>query len=306
MIDLDFIKIDQDKISKIKEKSIERIYKNEEMRIFVDESKLSRSFVYDHLSDFIRVLESKKNCSNCSGLSRCKTKGNCFDLEVELSKNQTYLKFNECKLLRKRRLISDKFIICDALKEAFDYELKDCALFFKEDRKSVLKTLATIIKEDSNSGVYIYGEEGIGKSFLLSCFAKYIVSRRQGHFVYIDCELFIPSMVQASFNKNKDDFNDDLELLKTVEYLFLDNFAQEEKNDFSKESIIYEILKYRNEHKLPTYFASIYSLNDLYKAYRTPKSGNYKTRDIINLIETNANICEITTSSKIAKGIFNK
>ena len=304
MLDLDFIKIDQEKIKKIKEKSIERIYKDEEMRIFVEENNLSKSFVYDHLSDFIRVLESRKNCKNCQGLKFCKTNGNCLDIEVDLRSNRTTLFLSECKSLRKRRLIADKFIICHANKEAFDYELKECASFFKEDRKLVLKELATIIKENSNQGIYIYGDEGIGKSFLLSVLSKYIVTRRKGHYLYIDLRNFIPSMVQQSLYKDKASFNEDLELLKTIDYLFLDNFGEEEKNDFSKESIICEVLNYRKEHNLPTYFTSRYSLNDLYKAYRTPKSGNFKTIDIISYIESTCKIVNIPTSSKIAKGIF--
>ena len=125
MLDLDFIKIDEEKIAKIKNKSIDRIYEDEEMRIFVEENFLSRSFVYEHLSDFIRALESKKNCKNCLGLNNCKSKGNCLDLDVDLKKNQTSLRITECKFLKKRRMIADKFIICEATKEAFEYELKE-------------------------------------------------------------------------------------------------------------------------------------------------------------------------------------
>lgn len=306
MLDLDFIKIDQDKIAKIKEKSIDRVYKDEEMRIFVEENKLPRSFVYDHLSNFIRVLDSRKNCKNCPGLKYCKTNGNCLDMELDLRNNRTNLYLSECKLLRKRRLISNKFILCHANEEAFDYELKECSNYFKEDRKLVLKEMATIIKENSNQGIYIYGDEGIGKSFLLSVFSKYIVTRRKGHFLFVDLKSFIPSMVQQSIYKDKEGFNEDLELLKSIDYLFLDNFGEEEKNDFSKESIICEVLNYRKENNLPTYFASQHSLNDLYKAYRTPKSGNFKTKDIISYIESTCKVVEIPTSSKIAKGIFEK
>ena len=164
--------------------------------------------------------------------------------------------------------------------------------------------MATIIKENSNRGIYVSGDNGIGKSFLLSCFSKYIVTRRKGHFVYIDMGSFIPSMVQQSLFKNKGGFIEDLELLKTVDYLFLDNFGQEVKNDFSKVSIVYEGLKYRKENNLPTYFASIYSIKELYKAYRTPKSGNYLTDEIVKFIESSCDIVSIPTTSIVAKSIF--
>ena len=38
-------------------------------------------------------------------------------------------------------------------------------------------------------------------------------------------------MVQQSLYKDKDGFNEDLELLKCIDYLFLDNFGEEEKNE---------------------------------------------------------------------------
>lgn len=306
MLELDFINIDQEKVRKIKDKAIERIYLDEEMRIFIEENKLPRSFIYENLSDFIKVLENRKLCKNCQGLKLCSKNGCSLDLEIDKINLRTNVTFSSCKLLRKRRNIYNKFIICSCDQECFDYELKDCTAFFKEDRKLILKTLATIIKENSNRGVYLYGEKGIGKSFLMGVFAKHLVNKREGHFVYIDARDFIPSMVRTSFNKDKEDFKEDLELLKTVDYLFIDNFGEEEKNDFSKESIILEVLTYRKDNSLPTYITSIHSISSLYSAYRTPKSGNYKTKDIISCIEETCEIVSLPTSSRIATGIFKK
>ena len=99
-------------------------------------------------------------------------------------------------------------------------------------------------------------------------------------------------------------FLDNMDLFKTVDYLFIDNFGEEEKNDFSKESIIFEILSYRKDNNLPTYFASIYSLNDLFTAYRTPKSGNNRPKELIDIISSTCSVINIPTSSKVATNIF--
>jgi primosomal protein DnaI len=305
MIELDFINIDQNKVDKIKQKSIDRIYQNEEMRVFINENNLSREFVYEHLSDFIKVLEDRNKCKNCRGLNSCSKKGFYFDLILNKRKLTTEVKYLQCKLIQKRLNVKRKFIICDVDYSNFDFELKDCALYFKEDRKLALSSLAKIIKENLNNCVYLYGEEGIGKTFIMSIFAKHLVNKRSGHFVYVNCKNLIPSMIESSF-KDKETFNEDLELLKTIDYLFLDNFGEEDKNDFSKESIIYEVLKERNEKSLPTYITSQYSPKDLFNAYRTPKSGNFKTKDIISFIESNSLIISIPTSGKIAQGIFKK
>ena len=305
MIELDFINIDQKKVNKIKEKSIDRIYQNQEMRNFIQENNLSRNFVYEHLSSFLKVLEDRQLCEKCNGLNSCPKKGYYFDLEIDKKRNQSNIVYLQCKLIKKRKKIKDKFIICDVDTSNFDYELKDCTSYFKEDRKSVLSNMAKIIKENLNTGLYIYGDKGIGKSFILSIFAKHLTKKREGHFVYVDCRNLIPSMIESSF-KDKDAFLDDLDLLKSVDYLFLDNLGEEDKNDFSKESIIYEVLKERKENNLPTYIASIYSPKELFNAYRTPKSGNFKTKDIISFIETTSLVINIPTSCKIAQGIFKK
>ena len=172
----------------------------------------------------------------------------------------------------------------------------------EEKIEKVFKTFKIFSR---NLGVILSGEKGIGKSFIMTIFAKHLVSRRKGHFVYVDARNLIPSMIELSF-KDKDAFLDDLDLLKTVDYLFIDNLGEEEKNDFSKESIIYEVLKERKDNNLPTYITSIYSLKDLFGAYRTPKSGNFKTKDIVSFIESTSTIINIQTSSKIASGIFKK
>ena len=303
MIDLDFINIDEEKIKKIKEKEIERIYKDDMMRVFIDENNIPRSFVHEHLSDFIKVLNSKNECKNCQGLKQCPTKGYCYDLDVNLRLNKTTIKFKQCEKIKNREKIKHRFIICNTDPSCFDYELKDCSSYFKDDRKLVLYNMAKIIKENLDCGIYIYGEKGIGKSFLLSIFAKHLVSRREGHFVYVDLRVLIPSLLEASF-KDKESFNEDMDLLKTVDYLFIDNFGEEEKNDFSKGSIILEILKYRQENNLPTYMASLYSPKELYSVYRTPKTGNFKTGDIVSLIESTSKVVNIPTTSKIASSIF--
>lgn len=303
MIDLDFIEIDEEKIKNIKDKNINRIYEDETMRIFINENKIPVEFVYNHLADFLKVLNDRNKCKLCQGLNSCPTKGFYFDLEVDLNKNRTQVKFLHCKLIKERNKIKDKFIICDTNPAFFDYELKDTLNYFKDDRKLAVAKLAKIIKEDLNSGIYIHGESGIGKSFILSIFAKHLIKRRNGHFVYINAKNIIPAMIEESF-KNKDSFLDDMDLLKTVDYLFIDNFGEENKNDFSKESIIFEVLNYRKDNNLPTYFSSIYSISELYKAYRTPKSGNYKTKEIIDIINSTCDIVNISTSSKVATNIF--
>lgn len=303
MLELDFIQIDEEKIKKIKDKNINRIYEDEEMRIFINENKLPVEFVYNHLADFIRVLDDKNKCKLCNGTKSCSTNGYQLDLEIDLKSNYSVIKYQRCKLIKNRYLIKDKFILCDTDISAFDYELKDTLTYFREDRKLVIANLAKIIKEELNTGIYIYGDSGIGKTFILSVFAKHIVNKRKGHYVYINAKNMIPSMIESSF-KDKNSFLDDLDLLKTVDFLFLDNFGEEDKNDFSKESIIYEVLNYRKENNLPTYIASIHSLSDLNKAYRTPKSGNFKTREIIDIITSTCSIVNIPTSSKVAKNIF--
>lgn len=303
MLELDFIEIDEEKIKKIKDKNINRIYENEEMRIFINENKIPVEFVYAYLSDFIKILDDKEKCKICQGVNKCKTKGYYFDLEVDIKRHFTNIKFLQCKLLQNRNKIKNKFIICDTDYSFFDYDLKDSLNYFKDDRKLAVAKMAKIIKEELNTGIYIYGQKGIGKSFILSVFSKLIVSKRDGHFVYINAKNAIPSMIEASF-KDKDAFLDDMDLFKTVDYLFIDNFGEEEKNDFSKESIIFEILSYRKDNNLPTYFASIYSLNDLFTAYRTPKSGNYRTKELIDIISSTCSVINIPTSSKVATNIF--
>lgn len=303
MIDFDFLNIDEEKISVIKNKNINRIYQNEEMRIFIEENKISRQFVYDHLSNFLKVIDDKNKCKFCLGLKECKTKGYTLDLNIDINNNSSSITYNQCKLIRKRKNIKKKFIICDTNEEYFDYDLKDTLNYFKDDRKNLIAKMATIIKENSNKSLYFYGQSGIGKSLLLTVFAKLIVSKRKGHYAYVDFKSLIPTMIEESF-RDKEQYESDLALLETVDYLFIDNFGEEEKNDFSKENIVLSVLNKRKENGLPTYIASSYSLDDLFKAYRTPKSGNYKTKDIVDIIKTTSEITEIPTSSKVAISIF--
>lgn len=127
---------------------------------------------------------------------------------------------------------------------------------------------------------YIYGKYGTGKTHFLYYVAnKYNLQDKS---VYV--ELFADSVrkVKEEMNSNS---KHTINLMATVDVLFIDDLGNEYTTEFITSDILQPIIDYRYLHKLPTIITSNYTLNELLKIY-TNKVTPEKAAQIISRIKT--------------------
>ena len=109
------------------------------------------------------------------------------------------------------------------------------------------------------NGLIAIGASGVGKTFAFQCLATAI--KQKGRNVkYINVNKIIDD-VRNTFDL-ADRETEVVDKYKKVAFLFIDDFGSERKTEFAM-NVIYKLIDYRYSNKLPTFFTSNYTLDQL-------------------------------------------
>ena len=285
---LDLPEVDQKLIEEIKKRNIDKIYKNETLVSFIESNKLSKEIVYDNLSSFLNALDSLDKCSKCMGLLKCPLKGLKNDLFID--EGRIYSDIVSCEKLREYTKFKNSFKIFEGSDSALNYSLQDTLISFKEERKNLIAYLAKIIKRKvKDKGIFLFGNEGVGKTFIMSIFAKLVIEHLKLSCAYIDSSTWMIDLSNMNY-QNTIDYDNKMALFKKVNILIIDNLGDEKRNGFYNTDSLCQILEARDKNKLPTFFISSYPLYELKNIYSFTKNGKENTKKIIDYIDRN---CEV-------------
>ena len=109
-------------------------------------------------------------------------------------------------------------------------------------------------------GLYIYGDMGVGKSFMLAAMAHELSETKQVATPIIH----YPSFTIDVKNGIKDgSVKEQIDAVKEAEVLVLDDIGAEQFSSWIRDDVLQVILQYRMIEELPTFFTSNYSFADL-------------------------------------------
>lgn len=230
-----------------------------------------------NLYTFKDIYDAMAKCKNCKGLYMCSQASTGILPSIENYNGALVETRCSCKYLKEKNL-----------KESYlnnfkvnDIELPHKSLSFNEidpsNETDLYKLLFINLYKNKNSktGIYLYGNMGVGKSYLMSSYFNDLA--REGHKVaYVRVSEFLSKMNVYYSYKDKSEFNLELTRLKEAEYLCLDDIGAEMVNEVTRDLILFPILDYRMSNELPTYFISNVSINALKERY-----ANTYNKDII-------------------------
>ena len=109
-------------------------------------------------------------------------------------------------------------------------------------------------------GLYIYGDMGVGKSFMLAAMAHELSETKKVATTIIH----YPSFAIDVRNGIKDNsVKEQIDAVKEAEVLVLDDIGAEQFSSWIRDDVLQVILQYRMIEELPTFFTSNYSFADL-------------------------------------------
>lgn len=264
---------------------------------FIKQNKITKSFYESHISKFNECEASRLLCDNCKGLYTCAQKscGERLGLLMDGSLIQT-IEYCEYKL----KLIDsigfkNKYLYSDIPEQLYTLDLTNIA-YEELETKELLAVVYDIYKGKSNRGLYITGGMGVGKTYMMIALSNSLV--KDGKQVVFANTSNLINNLRRMVASAEIEYDRLIYSLKTCEYLFLDDIGSESVSTYSRDDILFNILNYRMENKLMTFFTSNYDKNQLKEHYTFVKSGKSETIQAERLIER----IDILGESYILKG----
>ncbi|CAM1662783.1 primosomal protein DnaI [Streptococcus mitis] len=131
-------------------------------------------------------------------------------------------------------------------------------------------------------GLYLYGDFGVGKSFMVAALAHDLSEKRGVSSTLLHYPSFVIDVKNAIGDGNVKTLVDELKL---SEVLILDDIGAEQSTAWVRDEILQVILQYRMQEDLPTFFTSNFNFEDLELHFAKGKHGNDETWEARRVME---------------------
>lgn len=151
-------------------------------------------------------------------------------------------------------------------------------------RLTVLKRMIEFVNDYPNNlkGLYLYGDFGVGKSFMVAALAHDLSEKRGVSSTILHYPSFVIDVKNAIGDGNVKTLVDEIKL---SEVLILDDIGAEQSTAWVRDEILQVILQYRMQENLPTFFTSNFNFEDLEKHFAKGKNGNDETWEARRVME---------------------
>ncbi|MBQ9935632.1 MAG: ATP-binding protein [Lachnospiraceae bacterium] len=207
-------------------------------------------------------LDPIYTCSKCEdtgfvGQERC----SCFREKLV---NKLYLQSNLSNILEKENFSTFNldYYSKDRI-QGYDFSPYDNMTKVLSSAKSFVENFGT--SSSGRGNILIYGEVGLGKTFLTNCIAKGVLDKGHKVFYLSSNELFQNILSPYLMNQEKA-LAELYKYVYTCELLIIDDLGTELINSFTL-SNLFEIINQRNIHGLSTLISTNLGLKDLKAKY---------------------------------------
>lgn len=255
------VRIDWDKYQKLSAKILE----NPEVQTFIADNDFQALQVKKSLSKFNEYVTEKAKFNagietKIAGYEPILFNNEGFADVTYRATADTLAK--EADLSKKRRV---KLI--GMPKDVVDISWDD-VLLDDANRIKAYQAVASFISDYPNQkGVYLYGQFGVGKSYMMAAMANELAERGISTTL-----LHYPSFISES--SSLDELKSRTNEVKKVDVLVLDDIGAESNNDWIRDNILQVILQYRMQENLATFFTSNLTMVELERRLAMTKKGD--------------------------------
>lgn len=281
-------------------KEYEDACKDEKFVTLIKKIKLDENILMKYTSQLQTCSKNYDICLNCKNILECKQeiKGYCY-LPKVVDKKMNF-NYQPCKYRKKldssTKYLKNTFVLDEPIeiKEASmdKIHMKDKNRF--EAIEAIHKFLVEYKKDKNQKGLYIYGNFGCGKTYMVSALFNELA--KEGIKSAI---VFWPEFLRNLKSSFSTDFSEKYEYIKKVPLLLIDDIGAENTTAWGRDEIFCPLIQYRMQEKLPTFFTSNLDLETLEQHFSVSKDGveEIKARRIIERIKQLTNEIEIVSKN---------
>jgi len=202
------------------------------------------------------------NCSKCSGLVYCKNRLEGHVYYPKKNDNRIIFSYVACKY-QKELLEKEKNKISRD-KDIFNAKMSD--IYKDKERINVIKWLKKFYdsydKNGNFKGLYLHGNFGCGKTYLISALFNELSKKR------ISTEIVYFPELLSEIKGDFDTYGDKMEYLENVDLLLIDDIGAEKCTEWSRDEILGTILNKRMNNYKTTFFTSNLDMESLMQHFR--------------------------------------
>jgi primosomal protein DnaI len=244
------------------------------------------------LEDTVSELD---HCSKCEGLMYCKNRleGHVF----YPSKDDVRISFSYVHCKYQKELIKEEENRISRDKDILNAKMSD--IYKDKERIPVIKWLKkfydTYKKNGNYKGLYLHGNFGCGKTYLISALFNELSKKR------ISSEIvYFPELLRE-IKSDFDTYGDRMDYLENVDLLLIDDIGAEKVTEWSRDEILGTILQKRMNNYKTTFFTSNLNMVELenhLKGASTNSDDEIKARRIIERINQLTEDMEMISENK--------
>lgn len=295
------IELNEDQMRK-RQENIEILKKNELVLYFLEQNHLPLTFVDENSGVLLQWVKSVNQCKNCKGLDYCTQgmKGKVLKLNVDDFGylNDCYVSCRFKKSMEQQMAHQSKFRLSHMSEADYLIDLNDDSFQKAIQDSDYAQVYNGVVGSIAlNKGVYLYGNPGVGKSYLLKGVSNYYA--KNGKSVsFVQVPLLIQELKQ--FMTDNEYRQNLLGHLRFSDVLILDDIGAESITQWTRDEILLPVLDQRMNNNLKTYFTSNYSLEELEQQYRacSKMNGNVASLRILERIRTLSNPISLMGKSR--------
>lgn len=231
----------------------EKVLSDVEIIKFIRENNFTKTEVENNLEKFYQFYISKDTLLNIEH----RPKLVCENKEVNIVYIETEEYRNKVESLKTSNRVKTEFIPSRVLTYTFENlsRNREKGILATE----IIKVCKNILSKQTTKGVYVYGPTGTGKTYLMGCIYNYF--KKNGKEPAI---LYYPEFIRkikSKISNNSYDFY--IDLIRNEEILIIDDIGAENITEFIRDEVLGPIINHREAEKLPTFFSSNLSIDDL-------------------------------------------
>lgn len=231
----------------------EKVLSDVEIVKFIRDNNFTKGDVENNLEKFYQFYISKDTLLNIEH----RPKLVCENKEVSIVYIESEEYRNKVESLKISNRVKVEFIPSRVLSYTFENlsRNREKGILATE----IIKVCKNILSKQTTRGVYVYGPTGTGKTYLMGCIYNYF--KKNGKEPAI---LYYPEFIRkikSKISNNSYDFY--IDLIRNEEILIIDDIGAENITEFIRDEVLGPIINHREAEKLPTFFSSNLSIDDL-------------------------------------------
>ncbi len=256
------------------EEYITKIKADKEINKFIN--KLTPDEIEMNICLFLEQVNANKVCEKCKGQKECSS--DVYHMQSRLIKNTSVVarEYYPCSYISE---IESEDLEILYFPEKIDLESMDVS----PERIEIINAIQEYKNSNGEKGIYLYGEFGTGKTYIMMSLAKYLAKKgKKVIFAYY------PELVRKAKSSISDGSLEKLIVkLKNIDILFLDDIGGELNSAFIRDEFLGPILQYRMTANLPVFMTSNYGVSELKEHFKETKdeSDPIKAARIIERID---------------------